>query len=52
MIRYTLRLFGIPLGSLDVEDDMEVDVTEIGGGSGHNFERSPEDFCEEDFGFR
>ena len=43
MVRYTLRLFGIPILSLEtvhfelVED--ESDTAVIGGGSAHNFER-------------
>lgn len=43
MTRYTLRVFGIPVMSLDtvrfelVED--ESDATHIEGGSAHNFER-------------
>lgn len=44
MVRYTLRVFGIPVLSLDtqrfemVEEDEE-DAPHIEGGSAHNFER-------------
>lgn len=44
MVRYTLRVLGVPVLSIDtqrfelVEDDEE-EATCIGGGSAHNFER-------------
>ena len=43
MTRYTLRVFGVPVLSLDTErfelvDEVE-DAAVIGGGSWHNFER-------------
>ena len=44
MVRYTLRLFGFPVLSLDtqryevVEED-EDESPAVGGGSAHNFER-------------
>lgn len=52
MIRYTFRVFGIPVFTLDAFHyelvDDESDTGNIGGGSAHNFERdysplSPDD---------
>lgn len=45
MLRYTLRVFGIPVLSLDLaryEVVEEVESPEILGGSAHNFERDCE----------
>lgn len=45
MVRYTLRVFGIPVFSLDairfevVEDEVEDGATRMEGGTSHNFER-------------
>ena len=42
MFRYTLRVFGIPVLSVDTEKFEvvdEADATRIEGGSAHNFER-------------
>ena len=44
MIRYTLRVFGIPVLSLDTQQFETVDEEDppyIEGGSAHNFERDP-----------
>ena len=44
-VRFTLRVFGLEVVSLDVEhlvdffEADESDATPIGGGAGHNFER-------------
>jgi hypothetical protein len=43
LMRYVLRLFGVPVVSLTVEQLVEYEETEeaptVGGGSAHNFER-------------
>ncbi len=45
MTRYILRFFGIPLMTVDTiqyeiaGDDSDLDLEDIAGGSGHNFER-------------
>lgn len=43
MIRYTLRVFGLPIVSLDTQRfeyvDVDEDATRIEGGSAHNFDR-------------
>lgn len=52
MVRYTFRVFGIPVFSLDtiryelVED--ESDAARIEGGSAHNFERDFDPIAPED----
>lgn len=53
MVRYTLRVFGIPLLSVDSEEyaDVEEEPTQILGGPSHDFERdadplSPTDHLE------
>ncbi len=45
MFRYTLRVFGIPVLSLDTQQFEfveEQDPPHVGGGSAHNFERDSE----------
>ena len=39
MRRYTLRLFGFPVLSVDLEDleYVDLDAPAVGGGSGHDF---------------
>lgn len=65
MVRFTLRLFGVPIISVDrvcYEFEYEEETARIEGGSAHNFERdftpiAPEDrynweWTDRGFGFR
>lgn len=50
-MRFRLTIFGYEILSLELVRD-EIEIVGIHGGETHNFERLPEYFDEEDFGFR